>query len=370
MLAPYAIPRYQELAKFDGVEVHVIVEKNTSADRLGWKFDEIEGVKTYLINKNYRHKFTKSNSKGNYSQSEEHIFSFGLRKIIKNINPEIVLVHNSCQLLMLIGPRKYKLGVLVEDTLRANEGRKKINRFVKRILLKTADFYCAFSDDSVEFLKSYGIKNNIIRTSWSIDNKTFTNLTEDDKVFFADEYGISKDKTNFLIVANLLKLKGIVEFLHSWKKASLNLKNKIFLYVAGEGPLRNEIDQLINDKEIFDVKLLGHVDYSVVKKFLQVVDVFTLPTLEDLNPLVVYEALAARKPLLISKYAGNRFLVSEGVNGYIFNPYNEQDSMDKIIKMFNSDLALMAKESQSISEQYTNKIVMKKFYDDLCKLYA
>lgn len=119
MLAPYAIPRYKELAKNDGVEVHVIVEKAASNERMGWKFEKIDGVKTHLVQNNLSHKFTKSNKDGNYSQNDEHIFPLGIRKIIKNINPDIVLICNASQLLMLMGLRKYKLGIIIEDTLRA-----------------------------------------------------------------------------------------------------------------------------------------------------------------------------------------------------------------------------------------------------------
>ena len=35
IIAPYAIPRYQELAKNKDVEVHVIAERDTNAERSG-----------------------------------------------------------------------------------------------------------------------------------------------------------------------------------------------------------------------------------------------------------------------------------------------------------------------------------------------
>ena len=46
LIAPYAIPRYQELAKNPNIEVHVIAERATHEERTGWQFQEIEGVKT------------------------------------------------------------------------------------------------------------------------------------------------------------------------------------------------------------------------------------------------------------------------------------------------------------------------------------
>ena len=117
-----------------------------------------------------------------------------------------------------------------------------------------------------------------------------------------------------------------------------------------------------------NVKLLGHVDYNKIKKYLQSVDIFVLPTLEDLNSLSVFEAVAARRPLLISTFAGNCFLVEKGKNGFVFNPYNIEDTTSKIIKLCNSDLDMFSNESRRISELYTNKVVMENFYKNLAKL--
>ena len=275
------------------------------------------------------------------------------------------MVCNSCQLLMLLGKHNYRLGVIVEDTLRANEGRKKINSFVKRKLLQTADFYCVFSDDSKEFLKYYGINNNIIKSSWSIDIQDFNNLSDEEKVVFKNENNIESNKTNMLIISNLIKLKGTLEFLNSFNKLSINKKEMIQLYIAGEGPMKNEINTFISTYGLNNVKLLGHVDYDKIKKYLQVTDIFVLPTLEDLNPLVVYEAIAGKKPILLSKFAGNKFLIKEGFNGYLFDPYSCEDTINKINKILDDDRLKMSQCSYEISLNYTNDVVMKRFYEDL-----
>ncbi|MBR1455476.1 MAG: glycosyltransferase family 4 protein [Lachnospiraceae bacterium] len=369
ILAPYAIPRFQELAKFDDVDVHVVVEKATSSDRIGWKYEEIDGVTTHLVKKSYSHNFIKNNKKGNYTQNDAHIFSLDLNNIINNINPDVVLVCNSSQLLMLsLGKREYKLGVIVEDTLRADENRNIINRFVKKKLLKIADFYCTFSDDSVAFLNEYGVKGPIIKTSWSINNIEFTNLTNDEIVRFKKNNEIDSCKTNFLIVANLIKRKGIIEFIHSWEHLPKNVNDNVSLLIAGEGPERKNIEDTIKRYNIDNITLLGHVKYNDIKKYLQVVDVFVLPTLEDLNSLSVYEALAASKPLLISKYNGSRFLVLENKNGFIFDPYSINDTVDKINSISNADLIEMSRISCELSKQYTNIVVMNKFYYELLNI--
>lgn len=368
ILSPYAIKRYQSLAKMHDVEVHVIVELESSNERIGWKYEAIEGVPTYITKKKYIHKYIVNNKKGNYNKNETHIFSFDLKKIINEIGPDIVIVCNSCQILMLLGKRNYKLGVIIEDTLRANEGRKKINCLLKKRMLKAADFYCVFSEDSKEFLKYYGINSNIISSSWSIDINDFNNLSIEEKISFKSKNNIESNKTNMLIIANLIRLKGVLEFLKSFNNLSSNKKEMLQLYIAGEGPLKNEISKYIITNKLQNVKLLGHVDYDDIKKYLQVVDLFVLPTLEDLNPLVVYEAIAAKKPILLSKYAGNKFLVKEGQNGYLFNPYDTEDTIDKINKMLGADRLKMSQCSSEISLNFSNEVVMKEFYNSLINI--
>ena len=43
----------------------------------------------------------------------------------------------------------------------------------------------------------------------------------------------------------------------------------------------------IKNNDLRNTRLLGHVDYNDIKRYLQAVDIFVLPTLQDLNSLSV-----------------------------------------------------------------------------------
>lgn len=113
LLAPYAIPRYQELSKIEDTEVHVIVEQNTNQERTGWAFQSVDGVHMHLLNSKIVKNIKQKNRRDNYAISNTRLYSFGLRKLIFQIAPDIVLVCNSTQIMMLYGKRHYKLGVVV-----------------------------------------------------------------------------------------------------------------------------------------------------------------------------------------------------------------------------------------------------------------
>ena len=116
ILAPYAVERFRVLAKEKQIELHIIAEKARTDARSGsgWDFQQIEGCHTYLLGSKERH-YQVENQKSGYAINESRKYSFGLRALVRKIDPDIVIVRNSTQILFLTRPRKYKLGVVAED---------------------------------------------------------------------------------------------------------------------------------------------------------------------------------------------------------------------------------------------------------------
>ena len=116
ILTPYAIARFQVLAKEMGIDLHVIVEKSRTDERngSGGSYQEIKDCHTYLL-ESREHGYQLRNTKSGYAINESRKYSFGLRALVRKIDPDIVIVRNSTQILFLTRPRKYKLGVVAED---------------------------------------------------------------------------------------------------------------------------------------------------------------------------------------------------------------------------------------------------------------
>lgn len=71
--------------------------------------------------------------------------------------------------------------------------------------------------------------------------------------------------------------------------------------------------------------------------FFSRADVFVLPSLYEEWGLVVNESLASQTPVIVSNQAGCSYdLVSDGVNGYKFNPKDCNDLAQKIILVLNN----------------------------------
>lgn len=127
-------------------------------------------------------------------------------------------------------------------------------------------------------------------------------------------HGIEAGTQLWFCPARLAAEKGLREFL-----PLLSGVPGVTMFVAGDGPLRHELQQLIDDGDL-PVRLLGQQPESAVLEYYAASDVFVLPSLSDPAPLSAVEATAARLPLLISSRAGNcADVVEDGSNGWVLD---------------------------------------------------
>lgn len=74
------------------------------------------------------------------------------------------------------------------------------------------------------------------------------------------------------------------------------------------------------------------------------------------------EAMACGLPVIVSKRAGSyRDLVKEGINGYGFDPYNNEELIKIMNKFINEevDLKKMGEESRKIIKEYSPENMAK-----------
>jgi glycosyltransferase involved in cell wall biosynthesis len=98
--------------------------------------------------------------------------------------------------------------------------------------------------------------------------------------------------------------------------------------VIGGGPLEGEVLRQAADPEC-PVKCVGFVNQGALPVYMQAIDVLVVPSKSDAHPLVVTEALALSKPVIISDKCGNwgySDVVRPGINGYVFR-WNDKTSL-------------------------------------------
>ena len=174
--------------------------------------------------------------------------------------------------------------------------------------------------------------------------------SEEIKKSLSEHYHISEDKlwvipnpilktemikfpssTNYkkiLIIARLAVEKGIIRFLHILN----NLPPEYVLTIAGEGPMKSEIMQVIKDLNLNDrVKLVGIV--REIPELIAAHDLLALPSFTEGFPNAVLEALEVGVPALAFEVGGIKAMLKPGFNGYIIQQNNLQEFLNGIIKI-------------------------------------
>lgn len=133
--------------------------------------------------------------------------------------------------------------------------------------------------------------------------------------------GISNLDTVIISTARLDRIKRIDRLLNAFDAICNEFKN-CWLVLAGDGPLRNELEVLSNGKNSKDkIKFLGFQED--VASILKASDIFVLPSdLEGLS-FAMQEAMAAGLVCVISKTPGAEEVVQDEVNGFLVDPNQE-----------------------------------------------
>ncbi|MCM1984900.1 glycosyltransferase family 4 protein [Lyngbya confervoides] len=160
----------------------------------------------------------------------------------------------------------------------------------------------------------------------------------------------------FLFVGRIMPRKGLQHLLD----AAVRLKEKGYtdynLLVVGDGEQREELQEFARFNHLDDcVRWVGRVDYDQISAYFRYADVFVMPTLEDTWGVVVLEAMLFGKPVLCSAGAGSSEVITDGSNGYVFEPGNPEylaNVMSKFID--NPTLAqMMGEHSKQVMATYS-----------------
>lgn len=96
------------------------------------------------------------------------------------------------------------------------------------------------------------------------------------------------------------------------------------LCLVGDGRERDRLLRLVRRLSLEDaVQLLGYREDAA--DFIRACDLYVSPSLSEGMPLNVIEAMTLGKTALVSRIKGHRDLISDGVNGYLYDPFDMEE---------------------------------------------
>ncbi len=124
-----------------------------------------------------------------------------------------------------------------------------------------------------------------------------------------------------LNIANLETYKGKIYLIHAMKTVLLENKN-VFLYIVGQGSLKNELRDLISRCGLQRNIILagGNKPREEIPIWFNACDIFVLPSLSEGNPTVMFEALGCGKPFVGTNVAGIPEIINRDELGILVDP--------------------------------------------------
>jgi glycosyltransferase involved in cell wall biosynthesis len=259
----------------------------------------------------------------------------GLNDFLKKYTPEVVIVPefslNAIQLLVYrkLFSYKYKVISQCDDSLDMIKGNdfSLYHRISRKYLPRLFDSLILVNPRVRDWYQSHfgkGVWFPIIADEVNLRRK-LQNVLGRSAELKAD-YGL--ENTNvILFVGRLLNLKNVQMLIQTYSR----LKYKSRLVIVGDGGEMKNL-KLLDSELRTNVIFTGRLEAERLYPWYNVANIFCLPSYLEPFGAVVNEALVAGCYTVVSNHAGSACLIQENVNGYVFDPEDENDLYSCLLK--------------------------------------
>jgi len=170
---------------------------------------------------------------------------------------------------------------------------------------------------------------------------------------FYKRFNIPNNKVKLLFVGRLFPEKS-VETLIKAIPHIIKEHSNTHIMIVGAGHLRGKLEKLAESLGVNKyITFLGLVSEEDKVLAYNVSDIFVLPSLAELEGMVVLEAMACGKPIVVSdaEMSASRFFVDG--NGFLFKTLDHEDLAHQVIKLI-ADKDLRKKMGEASLEKSRN----------------
>jgi glycosyltransferase involved in cell wall biosynthesis len=187
--------------------------------------------------------------------------------------------------------------------------------FLEKIALQKADQVIVPSRYAkLKVMEYYGIKGERIRVIPSTFDENAWQKS------FSKVKKIKSDKKLILTVAKMYKRKNIQALIRAFQIVQNKIQN-VQLWIVGSGPELENLKKLAQKLNLEkDIYFWGEISDKLKKRIYKSVDIFCLPTLQEIFGFVFLEAFASRKPVVSTKLAAVPEIVKNNVSGLLTDP--------------------------------------------------
>ncbi|NLS10638.1 glycosyltransferase family 4 protein [Nesterenkonia sp. MY13] len=143
----------------------------------------------------------------------------------------------------------------------------------------------------------------------------------------------TRQNPTVLFVGRLAVEKNVEVLIDAVAKTNPDLQ--ISAEIVGDGEQRDRLRDQVAELGIEDrITFRGHIDDDDLREAYLAADVFCQPGTAELQSLVSLEAMSAGKPVVLADALALPHLVTQGENGYLFEPNNSDDLAEQLNTIF------------------------------------
>jgi glycosyltransferase involved in cell wall biosynthesis len=265
------------------------------------------------------------------SLSRRQIFT-SVRALLDQIAPDAVAVpaysRPESQAGVWWTRARRRVAVVMAESRHEDMARSPIRERIKRVIVSQFDAAVAGGTPQARYIQDLGIPRERIFWPYDVvDNDFFAAravAARADPTAFTHLPGLQAKRPFFLAVGRFIERKNYLALLDAYDQYLTSWEESVpwDLVIVGDGPERPKLVA-----RAAEIKPAGHVIFAGYRQiddiaaYYGLARVFIHPATVDQWGLVVNEAMAAGLPVLVSSGAGAaEDLVSNGVNGYTFDP--------------------------------------------------
>ena len=360
-IGPYHAARYRALADLIGKTEIVILELASSQRKYPW----VQVEKHYLPT-------IRTLFNAPLEEVSAHEQAKAVNQMLDELRPDVVVSVGYSDAAMRAAARWARrnnaISIMMADTWRGDKKRYFPLEWAKGIWCRT--YYDALfvgGTRHMEYFAGLGFPiDRIWRGVAVVDNDFFAN--------HATEVGVKGEllkgqlglpERYFLSCARLAPEKNIRRLIKAFARYR-EQGGEWHLVLVGSGPQEEELRRLAASLAQGLVHFVGWKQYTELPYYYALASCFILPSISEPWGLVVNEAMACGLPVLVSRKCGCLpELCWRGVNGYDFDPYDENALAELLLRVSSGavDLEKMGKASQRIIANFTPESWARTFVD-------
>jgi glycosyltransferase involved in cell wall biosynthesis len=337
MANPYTLERYSAFAsKFADVSFF-LVELGEKSLVYQWQFSKIKTIYPRII----------LSKKAPEEESFLKLF-YLLKKTLDSLEPDLIV---SCgygvpgMLQALLWSIFKNIPVILLSESKEDDAKRNLwQEILKSILIKLYKSALVGAECHKKYLIKLGMPKAAIFLGYDVvNNDSF----HPDKIKHLPQ---PIAQPYFLAINRFVPKKNLSFLISSYSQYRQNMGNLAWdLVLCGDGELRPQIERQIADLELTKfIHLPSFLQQEELLPYFAHASCFIHASIQEQWGLVVNEAMAAGLPVLVSNRCGCfEDLVIEGVNGFGFDPGNQEELVQLMVKITSNvvDLAAMGKAS-------------------------